>query len=157
MDDIGNILWGLIIIGAMIYQVVSESRKARGKKTRKAFRGHDEAWPSGDPDATKPFEEMPSRPIFQPVMPAYPDEGQSLEEIPAQEYDMEFEATEPIETTSNSRPTAERLLNDSTTDAIAARSLTQATSEERASDVAEAFDLRRAVIYSEILKPRFEE
>ena len=44
MDDFATVIWVVIIAGAMIFNVVSQSRKARGKGARTP--GHEEAWPS---------------------------------------------------------------------------------------------------------------
>ena len=44
MDDFTTVIWVVIIAGAMIFNVVSQSRKARGKGARTP--GHEEAWPS---------------------------------------------------------------------------------------------------------------
>ena len=81
MEDFASVIWAVIIVGAMIFNVVSQSRKARGKGARQT--PHGEAWPSSAPAITDAPEE--------------------------------------------------------------------------ATTIAEEFDLRQAVIYSEILKPRFDE
>ena len=72
MEDFASVIWAVIIVGAMIFNVVSQSRKARGKGARQT--------PHAITDAP-----------------------------------------------------------------------------EEAAAIAEEFDLRQAVIYSEILKPRFDE
>lgn len=154
MEDFASVIWLLIIVGAMIFNIVSKSRKARGKGA--PHPQHGEAWPMSpatDPDDAP----MPQRPVIQPVTPAFPDECQSLEEIPAQEYVPEFTVQKAADSGHFRHQTANRLRNGSESDEIAAHSLTNDAQEESATALAEDFDLRRAVIYSEILKPKFEE
>lgn len=147
MEDFASVIWGVIIVGAMIFNVVSQSRKARGKGAKQA--PHGEAWPSSPmPSAT------PARP--EPVAPVFPDECQSLEEIPAQEYEPEYTTLKTVETGTLRHQTADRLETTPERDEIAAHAITDAP-EEGASSIAGEFDLRQAVIYSEILKPRFDE
>lgn len=152
MEDFGSILWLLIIVGAMIFNFVSKSRKARGKGDHHTPH-HDEAWPSA-PDADA---EIPMRPLFQPVTPAFPDECQSLEEIPEQEYVPEFTVQKAADGGHFQHQTANRLHAQAGTDEIAARAVTDEIGMESSTEIAEEFDLRRAVIYSEILKPKFGE
>lgn len=157
MEDFGSVLWILFIVGAMIFNVVSQSRKAREKGSHAPH--HEEAWPpqagSGAPDT----QETPARPVFQPVTPAFPDECQSLEEIPEQEYVPEFTVQKAADSSHFNHQTTNRLKGGTETEEIAAHELADAfgATAATAPDIAEEFDLRRAVIYSEILKPKFEE
>lgn len=147
MEDFASVIWVVIIVGAMIFNVVSQSRKARGKNAKQA--PHGEAWPSSPmPSAT------PVRP--EPVAPAFPDECQSLEEIPAQEYEPEYTTLKTAETGALRHQTTDRLETAPERDEIAAHAITDAP-EEGASSIAGEFDLQQAVIYSEILKPRFDD
>ena len=84
MDDFATVIWVVIIAGAMIFNVVSQSRKARGKGARTP--GHEEAWPSQAHPESEPDPMPAPRPAPWPVAPVFPDECQSLEEIPAEEY-----------------------------------------------------------------------
>ena len=84
MDDFATVIWVVIIAGAMIFNVVSQSRKARGKGARTP--GHEEAWPSQAHPESEPAPMPAPRPAPWPVAPVFPDECQSLEEIPAEEY-----------------------------------------------------------------------
>ena len=79
----------------------------------------------------------------------------SLEEIPAQEYEPEYTAPKTAETKAPRHRAAERFRTAPEKDAIAAHAITDAP--EEAATIAEEFDLRQAVIYSEILKSRFDE
>ena len=84
MDDFATVIWVVIIAGAMIFNVVSQSRKARGKGARTP--GHEEAWPSQAHPESEPAPMPAPRPAPWPVAPVFPDECQSLKEIPAEEY-----------------------------------------------------------------------
>ena len=82
MEDFASVIWIVIIVGAMIFNVVSQSRKARGKGGHAPQ--HGEAWPSSAAQTPESAPRPALRPELQPVTPAFPDECQSLEEIPAQ-------------------------------------------------------------------------
>lgn len=155
MGDFASILWLLIIVGAMIFNVVSKSRKARGKDGNHAPH-HGEAWPSV-PTSPDTDSEIPMRPLFQPVTPAFPDECQSLEEIPEQEYVPEFTVQKAADSGHFQHQTINRLKGAPETDEIAAHAVSDLSATESSTEIAEEFDLRRAVIYSEILKPKFDE
>lgn len=134
MDDFATVIWVVIIAGAMIFNVVSQSRKARGKGARTP--GHEEAWP---------------------VAPVFPDECQSLEEIPAEEYAPEHTTPKAAGRGHLRHQTVNRLMDDSGNDEIAAHSLTNNAPDAATTSQTEEFNLRQAIIYSEILKPKFEE
>ena len=68
MEDFATVIWVVIIAGAMVFNVVSQSRKARGKGAHAP--GHEEAWPS----QAHPAAEPAPRPAPQPVAPVFPDE-----------------------------------------------------------------------------------
>ena len=87
----------------------------------------------------------------------FPDECQSLEEIPAEEYAPEYTMPKAAETGHLRHQTVNRLVNDAGNDEIAAHSLTNDVPDTAATSLTGEFDLRQAVIYSEILKPKFEE
>ena len=160
MDDFATVIWVVIIAGAMIFNVVSQSRKARGKGARTP--GHEEAWPSQAHPESEPDPMPAPRPAPWPVAPVFPDECQSLEEIPAEEYAPEHTTPKAAGRGHLRHQTVNRLMDDSGNDEIAAHSLTNnapdaATTEESSSSIAGEFNLRQAIIYSEILKPKFEE
>ncbi len=147
MEDFASVIWVVIIVGAMIFNVVSQSRKARGKGAQQT--PHGEAWPSSPIPSAIPARPEPAGPVFQ-------DESRSLEEIPAQEFAPEYTASVRTETGALRRQTADRLETAPERDEIAANAIAD-TSEETIASIAEEFDLQQAVIYSEILKPRFDE
>lgn len=200
MEDFSTILWTVIIVGAMVLNFVSKSRKARGKGGNEHPQ-HEEAWPSipwdnEDEEAApktstaeiptqKPFSNRPvtaGQPLSEPISvgkettrsesesgsdPKQPGTGnrpvfadfqgeiQSLEVIPPQVYETSGKeaktAVSVSEKASGKQPGPKK--NEST-----GRQVRIPSSEEpEAAEITEEFDLRRAVIYSEILKPKFEE
>ena len=155
MDDFATVIWVVIIAGAMIFNVVSQSRKARGKGARTP--GHKEAWPSQAHPATEQDPMPAPRPAPWPVAPVFPDECQSLEEIPAEEYAPEHTTPKAAGRGHLRHQTVNRLMVDSGNDEIAAHSLTNNAPDAATTSQTEEFNLRQAIIYSEILKPKFEE
>lgn len=155
MDDFATVIWVVIIAGAMIFNVVSQSRKARGKGARTP--GHEEAWPSQAHPESEPNPMPAPRPAPWPVAPVFPDECQSLEEIPAEEYAPEHTTPKAAGRGHLRHQTVNRLMDDSGNDEIAAHSLTNNAPDAATTSQTEEFNLRQAIIYSEILKPKFEE
>ena len=155
MDDFATVIWVVIIAGAMIFNVVSQSRKARGKGARTP--GHEEAWPSQAHPESEPAPMPAPRPAPWPVAPVFPDECQSLKEIPAEEYAPEHTTPKAAGRGHLRHQTVNRLMDDSGNDEIAAHSLTNNAPDAATTSQTEEFNLRQAVIYSEILKPRFDE
>jgi hypothetical protein len=155
MDDFATVIWVVIIAGAMIFNVVSQSRKARGKGARTP--GHEEAWPSQAHPESEPDPMPAPRPAPWPAAPVFPDECQSLEEIPAEEYAPEHTTPKAAGRGHLRHQTVNRLMDDSGNDEIAAHSLTNNAPDAATTSQTEEFNLRQAIIYSEILKPKFEE
>ena len=155
MDDFATVIWVVIIAGAMIFNVVSQSRKARGKAARTP--GHEEAWPSQAHPESEPAPMPAPRPAPWPVAPVFPDECQSLKEIPAEEYAPEHTTPKAAGRGHLRHQTVNRLMVDSGNDEIAAHSLTNNAPDAATTSQTEEFNLRQAIIYSEILKPKFEE
>ena len=155
MDDFATVIWVVIIAGAMIFNVVSQSRKARGKGARTP--GHEEAWPSQAHPESEPAPMPAPRPAPWPVAPVFPDECQSLKEMPAEEYAPEHTTPKAAGRGHLRHQTVNRLMDDSGNDEIAAHSLTNNAPDAATTSQTEEFNLRQAIIYSEILKPKFEE
>ena len=155
MDDFATVIWVVIIAGAMIFNVVSQSRKARGKGARTP--GHEEAWPSQAHPESEPAPMPAPRPAPWPVAPVFPDECRSLKEIPAEEYAPEHTTPKAAGRGHLRHQTVNRLMDDSGNDEIAAHSLTNNAPDAATTSQTEEFNLRQAIIYSEILKPKFEE
>ena len=155
MEDFATVIWVVIIAGAMVFNVVSQSRKARGKGARTP--GHEEAWPSQAHPESEPAPMPAPRPAPWPVAPVFPDECQSLKEIPAEEYAPEHTTPKAAGRGHLRHQTVNRLMDDSGNDEIAAHSLTNNAPDAATTSQTEEFNLRQAIIYSEILKPKFEE
>ncbi len=155
MENFSTVLWIVVIAAAMIFNVVSQSRKARGKGARTP--GHEEAWPSQAHPESEPDPMPAPRPAPWPVAPVFPDECQSLEEIPAEEYAPEHTTPKAAGRGHLRHQTVNRLMDDSGNDEIAAHSLTNNAPDAATTSQTEEFNLRQAIIYSEILKPKFEE
>ena len=155
MDDFATVIWVVIIAGAMIFNVVSQSRKARGIGARTP--GHEEAWPSQAHPESEPDPMPAPRPAPWPVAPVFPVECQSLEEIPAEENAPEHTTPKAAGRGHLRHQTVNRLMDDSGNDEIAAHSLTNNAPDAATTSQTEEFNLRQAIIYSDILKPKFEE
>ena len=144
MDDFATVIWVVIIAGAMIFNVVSQSRKARGKGARTP--GHEEAWPSQAHPESEPDPMPAPRPAPWPVAPVFPDECQSLEEIPAEEYAPEHTTPKAAGRGHLRHQTVNRLMDDSGNDEIAAHSLTNNAPDAATTSQTEEFNLRQAII-----------
>lgn len=160
MEDKGMIVWILVIVSVIVSNALSQIRKAKGKAARGPQ--HGETWPlptnspANSPTASPTASVGRTAPTtsFEPV---FPDECQSLEEIPAQEYEPVFTAQKTIETGLFGQQTADRLKHRSESGETAANFPADDAAGMSGTAIAEEFDLRRAVIYAEILKPKFEE
>ena len=141
MDDFATVIWVVIIAGAMIFNVVSQSRKARGKGARTP--GHEEAWPSQAHPESEPAPMPAPRPTPWPVAPVFPDECQSLEEIPAEEYAPEHTTPKAAGRGHLRHQTVNRLMDDSGNDEIAAHSLTNNAPDAATTSQTEEFNLGR--------------
>lgn len=116
------------------------------------------------PDAQQTMQKDPgsfSPQNQQPVFATFPDECQSLEEIAFDEYTPEFETPETADFTDPGLNALRNLQTNlsmrDTKEDQSNLSGSNHTKEESLTKIIEKFDLRRAVIYSEILKPKFEE
>lgn len=130
---------------------------AQGPRKRRPQPGHEEAWPSQAHPESEPDPMPAPRPAPWPVAPVFPDECQSLEEIPAEEYAPEHTTPKAAGRGHLRHQTVNRLMDDSGNDEIAAHSLTNNAPDAATTSQTEEFNLRQAIIYSEILKPKFEE
>lgn len=130
---------------------------AQGPRKRRPHTGHEEAWPSQAHPESEPDPMPAPRPAPWPVAPVFPDECQSLEEIPAEEYAPEHTTPKAAGRGHLRHQTVNRLMDDSGNDEIAAHSLTNNAPDAATTSQTEEFNLRQAIIYSEILKPKFEE
>lgn len=108
------------------------------------------AFGSGNGDSVRTVSPEP------PVFTEFPDECQSLEVIPTEEGQSEQNAAESAVGAGFRKEQADRGKKSGAA-AATAKTPKSGDSKEGVSEWAEEFDLRRAVIYSEILKPKFEE
>lgn len=193
MEDFSTILWVVIIVGAMIFNSVSQARKARGKGAQTPPQ-HGEAWPSipwnEENDAPTAHESPVLQPVREPEQPQHTARkvsGQTIITSPASETftkeeripeESSFEDVLPESDSSETifwtefgmpEPEAirEKLRNSSDaknkqekkTDSRQKVPEKKRSSNDNPEDaeLIDEFDLRKAVIYSEILKPKFEE
>lgn len=199
MEDFSTILWVVIIVGAMIFNSVSQARKARGKGAKTPPQ-HGEAWPSipwneenDDPVKQQTEHESPvlepvresEQPqytahkasgqtiITNPVPETFTAEGRIPEESSLEGCLSESDSSETISWTEfgMTEPEAirEELRNspdpknkkenkpDSRQKVLEKKHSSNDNPEEQFAELIDEFDLRKAVIYSEILKPKFEE
>lgn len=154
MEDFTTVIWIIAIIAAMVFNGVSKARKEAKKHAGQGGKhtAH-EAWPSWD---TTTAAEM------QRQAEADDDSAETAELQPA--------ATSAASLTGygeNTGKTAdfmqsERLVSGNSTMAAQGRAGKEApehpgTEDDTVAEITEDFDLRKAVIYSEILKPKFDE
>lgn len=185
MGDFGTILWVLVIIGFVASNYVSKAQKSRGKgapHTGEAWPSSEEAPQrdaTGIPGIPDIFDTLPG-PTAKPAAPRTPRHPEtSADKAAGRERASEGAASVPTprnraaeaEITPRNVPqaissgTSARRKNSApeTGDEAKAKAdiaaALQAAGQQEAPDspLGEEFDLRRAVIYSEILKPKFEE
>lgn len=148
MENFSTVLWIVVIAAAMKFNVVSQSRKQAKKQARQAGDRHagSEAWPSWDPAAAPQPAPRKDAPIRQEVLPAMaPSAG--------------FEDAALAADSGHTAPLSGR--SDVQKGRMAAaehpHTAYDDAQEDVSAEITEDFDLRRAVIYSEILKPKFDE
>lgn len=164
MEDYGSILWLLAIVGAMIYSASSKARKKAQEAAKKAIREmqekahRQEAWPSWDvaTESAKTFD------------PAEDTEAVSLEsldpEIPTNAYGNYAPSAVVMQSAFEPELPAKNEEGILRTDAASMKSKKIVASnadadsiKNSANGIVERFDLRSAVIFSEILKPKYTE
>lgn len=140
MEDIGNIVWIIVLGASVLYSLA-----AKGKKNARDNRKHvEEAWPTDDtPQRT--IERRPARPAVAPAA--------VLPEQPAPELTKEIEAYEQLERERR----ADRHRPQPTVPKPELHEVSDALEAEQQDDLIADFNLRKAIVYSEILKPKFEE
>ena len=150
MENFSTVLWIVVIAAAMIFNVVSQSRKQAKKQARQAGDRHagSEAWPSWDPAAA------PQPAPRQEVQPAVASAATSTMAPSAG-----FEDAAPAAGSGHTAHLSGRgnAPKDRLTAAEHPHAAYDDAQEDVSAEIAEDFDLRRAVIYSEILKPKFDE
>ena len=129
MENFSTVLWIVVIAAAMIFNVVSQSRKQAKKQARHT-------------------------PVRQEVQPAVAPGA-----TPTMAPSAGFEDAAPAAGSGHTAPLSGR--SDVQKGRMTATEHPHAAyddaQEDATAEITEDFDLRRAVIYSEILKPKFDE
>lgn len=156
MEDFGGIIWTIAVIGFAVYSMAVQQRKKAEKGARKP--AHGEAWPvwEVEPEPRKKPED--TEPEIMPETDEFPEREQARE--PIREIRQEMVAAQKaqvyggrlLEQVSEAEEDSLRRTSEC---AVAGRDLSQQS--ESSDDPTADFDLRKAVIYSEILKPKFDE
>lgn len=145
----------MVIVAAMIFNGVSKARKQAKRHAPQGDRhAGSEAWPSWD---------EASAPDSSPVEPHSAHRTQADELQPATMQATPLSRYGETASKSADNVQSERLSSHNTVQPgsrLAQKGKKQHTETDGANETAEAiedFDLRKAVIYSEILKPKFDE
>lgn len=160
MEDYSTVIWIIVIVVAMIFNATSQARKKAKKQAHETEKHtQHEAWPSWD---SKSADEM-RHPDSQETIPGtetaelQPATLQSapadrLEEMARETADFRPDRQHaPLKTAPASGQAHQEILHE---DHSAGD---KHTTEEAVTEITEDFNLSKAVIYSEILKPKFSE
>lgn len=159
MEVFAPILWIVIVAVALVAKSSSKVRKTLEKAARSMeTQGNGEAWPTWD-TAPQPADPQPAPPTFpDPAGPQFPADPGSVggeNSLFGPVIRKTKAARKQLRTTAAPSPAQsapERQQLRPTVTQPAAKPV-----DEERSGLAEEFDLRRAIIYSEILKPKFDE
>lgn len=179
MEDFSSLIWIVAFVGAMLFSASSKARKQAREAARKAMRElgenapRHEAWPSWDiPQASESDaatrKQVPAMDYHPETVPASTSRTDTRQESACDDPLLRMEETDfghgafgtdgdtDAKSPSGSGPKRVKNRNNQPqTDLHASGNDTSA--EELAAEMREEFDLRRAVIYSEILKPKFDD
>lgn len=151
MEDFSNILWGLLIGGSIIASIVSKNKEEKQKKN--ADNADGELFP-------QEFQsEMPQRLPHERTLRTTPNSqskkefGGLTEELEAYKKHVEQHRTPK----SPAEKTATQSSSQSAMKASATISSVVTDAEHPSEAIMGDFDLRKAVVWSEILKPKFDE
>ena len=182
MEDFGSIIWLLVAVGALVFSSNSKARKRarevanRAKELQGEVTGR-EAWPSWDAPQSGAGEAT-GRPAPCPVAPAAP--AQKSRPAPSASEPRHGAATAPAVASSSNRPAYDGRQGAAATEkshrkaagkpqtsrqngvgdvvqSLRAAHANGTIAPDLATEIREEFDLRRAVLYSEIMKPKYEE
>lgn len=185
MEDFGSIIWLLVAVGALVFSSNSKARKRarevakRAKELQGEVTGR-EAWPSWDtpPQPQSAADEVPGRPTPWPVAPAAP--ARKSRTTASASEPRHGAATAPTAASSSNRPAYDGRQGAAATEkshrkaagkpqtsrqngvgdvvqSLRAAHANGTIAPDLATEIREEFDLRRAVLYSEIMKPKYEE
>lgn len=182
MEDFGSIIWLLVAVGALVFSSNSKARKRarevakRAKELQGEVTGR-EAWPSWDAPQSV-ADEATGRPTPWPVAPAAPARKSrttasaseprhgaatapataSPSSHTAYAGERGAAATEKSHRKAAGKPQTSRQNGvGDVVQALRAAHANGTIAPDLATEIREEFDLRRAVLYSEIMKPKYEE
>lgn len=182
MEDFGSIIWLLVAVGALVFSSNSKARKRarevakRAKELQGEVTGR-EAWPSWDAPQSV-ADEATGRPTPWPVAPAAP--ARKSRTTASASESRHGAATAPAAASSSNRPAYDGRQGAAATEkshrkaagkpqtsrqngvgdvvqSLRAAHANGKIAPDLATEIREEFDLRRAVLYSEIMKPKYEE
>lgn len=176
MEDFGSIVWVLVVAGILASNLFSKSRKAREKESPHT----GEAWPSMEeaprqkgiqdtigtprPEMQESTPPVSRQPAGWPEIPGFPGipaaSGRRKTTTPATQPRKEDSGTDFQHASTPDDPTyrrAEQCETEAKTAKTAATVTASPTEHPEEGIPGGKFDLRQAVIYAEILKPKFEE
>lgn len=182
MEDFGSIIWLLVAVGALVFSSNSKARKRarevakRAKELQGEVTGR-EAWPSWDAPQSV-ADETTGRPTPWPVAPAAP--ARKSRTTASASEPRHGAATAPAAASSSNRPAYDGRQGAAATEkshrkaagkpqtsrqngvgdvvqSLRAAHANGTIAPDLATEIREEFDLRRAVLYSEIMKPKYEE
>lgn len=183
MEDFGSIIWLLVAVGALVFSSNSKARKRarevakRAKELQGEVTGR-EAWPSWDTPPQPDADETTGRATSWPVAPAAP--ARKSRTTASASEPRHGAATAPAAASSSNRPAYDGRQGAAATEkshrkaagkpqtsrqngvgdvveSLRAAHANGTIAPDLATEIREEFDLRRAVLYSEIMKPKFEE
>lgn len=183
MEDFGSIIWLLVAVGALVFSSNSKARKRarevakRAKELQGEVTGR-EAWPSWDTPPQPDADETTGRATSWPVVPAAP--ARKSRTTASASEPRHGAATAPAAASSSNRPAYDGRQGAAATEkshrkaagkpqtsrqngvgdvvqSLRAAHANGTIAPDLATEIREEFDLRRAVLYSEIMKPKYEE
>lgn len=183
MEDFGSIIWLLVAVGALVFSSNSKARKRarevakRAKELQGEVTGR-EAWPSWDTPQQPDADETTGRATSWPVAPAAP--ARKSRTTASASEPRHGAATAPAAASSSNRPAYDGRQGAAATEkshrkaagkpqasrqngvgdvvqSLRAAHANGTIAPDLATEIREEFDLRRAVLYSEIMKPKYEE
>ena len=143
MEDYSTVIWVVAIFAAMLFNATSQARK-KAKKQAHETQKHTqhEAWPSWD---TQSADEMRHPDSQETPTPGFGEVARKT---------ADFKSSGRHAGRKNA-PDGRHLHEEILHEEHAAGD--KHTTAEAVAEITEDFDLRKAVIYSEILKPKFNE
>lgn len=160
MEDYSTVIWVVAIFAAMLFNATSQARKKAKKQAHETEKHtQHEAWPSWDmqsademrhPDSEETVSGAETDRLRSAMQQAAPTPG--FGEVARKTAAFKSSGRHAgRKNTSDGQSPREEILHEE--HAAGDRH----TTEKAVTEITEDFDLRKAVIYSEILKPKFNE